>query len=191
MFDPTGCSPEQLVRNFDLNDALQPVLRDEKEVEIGAGIGSLKKVFRSGDVVISRLRAYLREIAVVRTSPTILSVGSSEFIVLRQQENPLIDISSETLFTFLRSAAVQTILKWCQDGSQHPRFSEDDLLSIPVPDAVAEASPEIQSIVEEGFAMRQGAQVLLDEAKTAVDIAIEKNEGMALRYLDQVKSTKK
>ncbi|MDQ6703044.1 MAG: hypothetical protein M3Z96_08070 [Pseudomonadota bacterium] len=86
---------------------------------------------------------------------------------------------------FLRSTAVQTILKWCKDGSQHPRFNEGDLLSISIPDAVADASPQIEAIVKQGFAARQRARDLLNRAKRAVEIAIEDNEAAALRFLDE------
>ena len=138
-------------------------------------------------MAISRLRAYLREIAVVRTCDAIPSVGSSEFIVLRSK-NGQHDISPETLMVFLRSTPVQTILKWCQDGSQHPRFSEGDLLSIPVPDVVADASQRITAIVKEGFASHRQAAQFLESAKCAVEVAIENGEADAMRFVDQLES---
>ncbi|MEI6986549.1 MAG: hypothetical protein WCK65_10500, partial [Rhodospirillaceae bacterium] len=184
MFDPKDAPPGTLVRNYDVTDALQPLLDDEKEPEETDAIGSIKKVFFNGDVAMSRLRAYLREIAVVRTSGKLPAIVSSEFIVLRPRESKRNKIAPETLLTFLRSAPVQTILKWCQDGSQHPRFSEGDLLSIPVPNSVADASPRIEAIVKQGFASRQSARDLLDSAKRAVEIAIEDSEAAALAFLD-------
>lgn len=179
---PDGAPPTMRVRNYDVTDALVPLLDAEKEPSFAADIGSMKKVLKDGDVAISRLRAYLREVAVVRTGGDIPSVGSSEFIVLRPQGTA---ISPETLMVFLRSAPVQTILKWCQDGSQHPRFSESDLLSIPVPDAVAQVSVQITKIVREGFTARHRARKLLEAAKRAVEIAIEVGEPAAMDYLDQ------
>ena len=146
----------------------------------------MKKVFRDGDVAVSRLRAYLKEIAVVRAGDRMPSVGSSEFIVLRPKNQ---QISPEALMVFLRSAPAQTILKWCQDGSQHPRFSEADLLSIPVPDAVAAASAEVTRIVQQGFAARHRARQLLEAAKRAVEIAIEDSETAAIAYLKQVEES--
>jgi type I restriction enzyme, S subunit len=179
---PERAPPTMRIRNYDVTDALVPLLDAEKEPSSAAEIGSMKKVFKDGDVVISRLRAYLKEIAVVRTGDEIPSVGSSEFIVLRPKGD---SISPETLLVFLRSTPVQTILRWCQDGSQHPRFSEGDLLSISVPDAVVQMSPRITQIVRDGFAARLRARKLLDAAKRAVEIAIENSEAEALAYLDQ------
>jgi type I restriction enzyme, S subunit len=183
---PDRAPPTMRVRNYDVTDALVPLLDAEKEPSFAADIGSMKKVLRDGDVAVSRLRAYLKETAVVRTGDAIPSVGSSEFIVLRPNGT---DISPETLMVFLRAAPVQTILKWCQDGSQHPRFSEGDLLSIPVPDAVADVSAKVTLIVQEGFAARDRARRLLDAAKRAVEIAIDDSEAAALAYLATVEGT--
>ena len=83
MFDPAKADPDLLVRNFDLPDALEPILDDDKEPVACEDVGSLKKTMQNGDVAMSRLRAYLKETAVVRTGTAHLAVGSSEFIILR------------------------------------------------------------------------------------------------------------
>ena len=184
MFVPDSAPAIMKIRNYDVTDALVPTLDAEKEPSFDAEIGSVKKTFEDGDVAISRLRAYLKEIAVVRMSDDIPSVGSSEFIVLRLKKGQR-DISPETLMVFLRSGPVQTILKWCQDGSQHPRFSERDLLSIPVPDTVAGMSEQITTVVKESIAARRQARQLLEAAKRAVEIAVENGEPAAMTFLDQ------
>jgi type I restriction enzyme, S subunit len=159
-----------LVRNFDLTDALNPVLDDRLPPVPAIEIGSTKKRFQAGDVVISRLRAYLREIALVRTTDTIPAVGSSEFIVLRPrgaaQKHSL---SPETLLIFLRSLPVQTILKWSQDGSQHPRFNEDGLLAIPIPVAVESIGPQVDKLVNEALAAQANASQLVAEATAEIE----------------------
>lgn len=188
MMDPKHDNAPLVVRNYDVTDALQPILDDEKDPVAIEEVGSTKKVLKNGDVAISRLRAYLREIAVVRTEGLIPAVGSSEFIVLRPKTKADMAIAPETLLTFLRSAPVQTILKWCQDGSQHPRFSESDLLDIQLPDAVETASAEIAAVVQEGFEARRKARALLDAAKRAVEIAIADSEASALAYLDKTEA---
>jgi type I restriction enzyme, S subunit len=174
MWDPKWASRSEKVRNFDVTDALKPFLDDTTEPQSSEEIGSAKKRFRTGDVVISRLRSYLKEVAVVITSNTFPSVGSSEFIVLRPTGDGL---SAETLMVFLRCSLVQTVLKWSQDGSNHPRFAEEDLLAIPVPDAVLSAQKKIDALVHEATDARREAARLLSEAKKSVEDLISGQSG--------------
>ena len=174
MWDPTQANRGEVVRNFDVTDALQPFLDDTKEPQKAAEIGSAKKCFQTGDVVVSRLRSYLQEIAVVRTSGKPQSVGSSEFIVLRPTDTGL---TAETLMVYLRSPLVQTILKWSQDGSNHPRFTEDDLLAIPVPDRVLGVQKQIDRFVSDAIEACREAARLLELAKTAIENQIAQGGG--------------
>ena len=169
LWEPESAGKGAMVRNFDLGDALEPFLDDTKEPMLAAEVGSTKKQFKAGDVVVSRLRSYLREIAVARTGSGVPCVGSSEFIVLRPTGKGL---SAETILVYLRCPLVQTILKWSQDGSNHPRFNEDDLMTLPVPDKLREVSPKIERHVQAAIASRQEAVRLLDNAKTIVQKAI-------------------
>lgn len=181
--NPKKNRPLGLVRNFDVTHALEPVLNDDQELVDFSDIGSAKKLMRDGDVVISRLRSYLKEIAIVDTQKKQPIVGSTEFIVLRPRKKECL-IAPATLMTFLRSQPVQAILKWCQDGSQHPRFSEGDLLSIPLPNAVSDASPRIEAIVSRALLARHRARSLIATARRAVEIAVEDSQSAAVRFLD-------
>jgi type I restriction enzyme, S subunit len=185
MFDPSKAQAGEIVRNFDLNDALQPALDDETPTMLASQVGSSKKRFRPGDIVLSRLRVYLREIALVRTSPSIPAVGSSEFIVLRPIDAEEPKLSRAALLTFLRSKPVQTILRWSQDGSHHPRFGEEDLMCIPVPDAVCAVSSRVERLFDKTLGARTKARAFLAKAKQAVEIGIEDSEAAALRYLKE------
>lgn len=179
MFDPKAVESDYLLRNFDLTDALQPVLDDLHPMVLASEIGSIKKRFSTGDVVISRLRSYLRQIAVVQTSA---GVGSSEFVVLRPRiEKPA--LTRAALLIFLRSHPVQTILKWSRDGSQHPRFGEEDLMSIPVPDVVCANAPRIDMLFEEMLDARSRSRMLLERARLAVEVAIDESEEVAIAHL--------
>jgi hypothetical protein len=178
MFDAPKAKPNALVRNFDLNEALEPVLDDRVTPMPAADLGSSKKCMEPGDVVISRLRSYLKEIALLRASPGIQSVGSSEFIVLRNchDQNPL---SPEALLVYLRSLPVQTILKWSQDGSQHPRFNEADLLAVPVPGAVLEMSRDLARLVNNALTARSEGISLLAIAQSEIEQMVSANTGRA------------
>jgi len=170
IFDPGSAKRGEVVRNFDLTHAIDGVLDDRGVQPIPAiEVGSTKKRLQTGDVVISRLRSYLREIALVRVEDSVPAVGSTEFIVLRPRAGEKGIMSRETLLVFLRSLPVQTILKWSQDGSQHPRFNEDQLLAASVPVSVERVSPDIDKLVNKAFQAQVESARLLEMAKAEIE----------------------
>lgn len=180
LWQPENAPANQLVRNYDLNDALSPFLDDAKESSYPAEIASTKKRIQKGDIVVSRLRSYLKEIAVVQADSKEPLVCSTEFIVLRPKAGA---IPVEALLVFLRSTLPQLIFQWSQDGSNHPRFDEKELLNLHVPDTVSTISKELSDSVNAATSARQRAKELLEAAKRAVEIAIEDSEAAALAYL--------
>jgi hypothetical protein len=130
---------------------------------------STKKTMRDGDVVISRLRSYLKQIAVVRLANGEVAVGSSEFYVLR----PIADLKAEALLAYLRSDLVQTVLKWSQDGTAHPRFDEATLLSLPVPQALIDQQDTIARSINDAISARQKMKTHLARADSLIVNEIE------------------
>ena len=169
LWQPDKASPTEQVRNYDLPEALQPFLDETVEPTTRDTIFSTKKRFEMGDLVVSRLRSYLKEIAVVLDTGDVPMVGSTEFIVLRPDVGA---IRVEALLVYLRSRYVQTVLKWCQDGSNHPRFDEKELLALRVPDVVRDHQDEIAHKVNESIHARREGRRLLEEAKAMVERAI-------------------
>lgn len=170
------------VRNYDLTDALDPFLDPSKPTTAPEEIASTKKCIVAGDLVVSRLRSYLQEIAVVLPSDDgITAVASTEFIVLRPKKGTTLTV--EALLIYLRSRLPQLVFKWSQDGSNHPRFDERELLNLPVPRALITDQATYQTAVRQMVKQRQRATRLLDAAKRAVEIAIEDSEVSALAYL--------
>lgn len=184
LWQPENAPANEAVRNYDLNDALSPFLDDAKTPAYPAEIASTKKRLQKGDIVVSRLRSYLKEIAVVQTKGEEPMVCSTEFIVLRPKAGA---IPVEALLVYLRSTLPQLIFKWSQDGSNHPRFDEKELLNLHVPDIVASISEELSDSVKAATRARQHATELLEAAKRAVEIAIEDSEAAALAYLETIR----
>lgn len=180
LWQPEGQPSTSEVRNYNLTDALSPFLDDTTPTTPAAEIDSTKKLLKPGDLVVSRLRSYLKEIAVVLPSGDVPTVGSTEFIVLRPTKT---SISPEALLVFLRSPYVQTILTWSQDGSNHPRFDEKALLAIPIPPTVEKLQDELCNKIKAATSARQESRRLLDTAKRVVEIAIEEGEAAALRFI--------
>lgn len=112
----------------ELEDIFENRINNVKSLR-GWEVGSSKKTIKKGDVIISRLRSYLKQVAVNYNYEKLF--GSTEFIVLREKTNS--KVNKETLFAFLLSNEVQNILKWSQEGSNHPRFSQSLLSKIRIP----------------------------------------------------------
>lgn len=122
-----------------------------KEIVKASAIGSTKKVFRAGDVIVSRLRPYLRQIAWLDVQlfdcpgPENLRVlGSTEFYVLRPNDGR----SVAFLVPYLLSDDVQRILSASQEGGHHPRFPEKALLDLVVPEKILKEREELSAKVE-------------------------------------------
>lgn len=126
----------------------------------GAALGSAKKAARPGDVLISRLRPYLRQVALVDAELTDAAlVCSTEFYVLRPRGRESIGF----LVAFLLSAPAQERLAAAQEGGHHPRVRQDALEALVVPDAVLAARAELSHAVERAVAQsRAGRRAVAD-----------------------------
>lgn len=135
---PAAFSSSQPVLVLDTTHAYEGFVIARHPPQPAASLGSAKRVLAPGDVIISRLRPYLRQVAYVDAGLFRLHAqgnhvaASSEFLVLRRR-GPL---EPAALVPFLLSPAVQTALAAGQDGGHHPRFRRDLLLALPVPTAV-------------------------------------------------------
>lgn len=131
---------------FDTSDAREGLIISRKEPV--TNIGSTKKRFQEGDVIISRLRPYLRQVAYVDDLIPVARgaelLCSTEFFVLRSNDGQSIAF----LVPFLLSARVQSVLAASQEGGHHPRVRESTLLTLPVPVSLFQARAEISAAVE-------------------------------------------
>lgn len=121
-------------------------------------IGSMKKVVHPGDVIVSRLRPYLRQVALVDEEllpgPDVLLVCSTEFHVLRSRDEESIAF----LVALLLCGPVQRVLAAAQEGGHHPRFDEQTLLGLPVPREWLEKRGRISESVEESARLLRASE---------------------------------
>lgn len=109
------------------SDAMGGYLNTNSEVT--DSINSNKKILKKGDVIISRLRPYLRQVAYVDTEREEVLGASTEFFVLRSRNEE----SIAYLVPFLLSQPAQQVFENSVEGSQHPRFKEEDILNLQIP----------------------------------------------------------
>lgn len=99
-----------------------------------SGRTSSKKIVRDGDVIVSRLRPYLRQVTFIPAG-TCRRLGvdhlycSTEFFVLRSREKGK---NIAGLVAWLLSEPIQDMLAAAATGGHHPRISVDLLLGSPV-----------------------------------------------------------
>ncbi|HYF97169.1 MAG TPA: hypothetical protein VD947_03985 [Patescibacteria group bacterium] len=131
---------------FDTSDAYNGFLNNERSLEPIAKLGSQKKKIARGDVIISRLRPYLRQVAFVGNEyyDHEMLLGSTEFFVLR----PLLENDDVSyLVPFLLSSEVQKVLSISVEGAHHPRFNSNTLLELEIPRSYYEKRNEISKNV--------------------------------------------
>ena len=139
---------------LDTSHARDGILDIAGALRDGAGGKSAKKRAVAGDLVVSRLRPYLRQIALVH--PNALAMASrrplalsTEFYVLSPR-----DESDELAFLlpFLLSATTQAALAGAQEGGHHPRVPRSSLFALRVPNALLRARVSTSRAVHDALA---------------------------------------
>ncbi len=147
---------------LDTSHAREGVIISPEKVVDASDIGSAKKSPKSNDVIISRLRPYLRQVAFVDDEIKGLSEGvnllcSTEFFVLRSND----ESSIAFLVPFLLSPFVQKILAASQEGGHHPRFDANALLTLPIPENILDRRDEFSRSVEKSVKSYRASEKLM------------------------------
>lgn len=129
---------------------------------------SAKRRALPGDLVVSRLRPYLRQIAYVHPEVTRMTKDrllalSSEFYVLSPRDGGS-DLAF--LLPFLLSADTQEALAAAQEGGHHPRVPVASLLALPVPRAVVANRAKASATVRDRLGAYYRAVAGLDAVLT-------------------------
>ncbi|OIQ50554.1 Type I restriction modification DNA specificity domain protein [Pseudodesulfovibrio hydrargyri] len=161
-FNPKKASSDDMCLVLDTNDASEGVIFTRKTCVSGPEVGSSKKIIHAGDIIISRLRPYLRQVAYVDDALFHLHEGnyriicSTEFYVLAPKES-----SIGFLVPYLLSSVIQDSLQASTEGGHHPRFSVDTLLKLPIPeDLLAMSNNLSDSTLRHVNMFREGEQGL-------------------------------
>lgn len=155
---------------LDTCDVREGIVIARKRPVVGTEIGSAKKEIIPGDVIISRLRPYLRQVAFVdkeipNTQNTRI-LCSTEFFVLRAID----DLPIAFLVPFLLSRKIQEVLKASQEGGHHPRFIESALLTLPIPKKLLSQRTTISEVVKNSIQMyRTSERAIADMVEKSDD----------------------
>ena len=127
---------------------------------------SAKKRVATGDLLVSRLRPYLRQIALAHPAALAACRGrpllcSTEYIVLCPRR-PADDVAF--LLPFFLDEATQAFLAAGQEGGHHPRVPVDTLFRLRVPEVVFLARKESSRRVRAALAAAYRASALVSRA---------------------------
>jgi len=153
---------EKRIKIFDLTDAMGNLLKEGIDVKNIEDIGSTKKIVEKNDIIVSRLRSYLKELALVHYGDFFHKLVSTEFIVLRRKKDT--KYTPQFLLIYLLTDTIQGILHWSQTGTQHPRFDEDVLFNLPLPD-FSEFINDITEKVNESIILFEDSKLLYSQAE--------------------------
>ena len=148
---------------LDTSHARDGILDVAGALRDGAGGKSAKKRALAGDLVVSRLRPYLRQIALVHPGALGVAGGrpialSTEFYVLAPREK---GEHLAVLVPFLLSAAAQASLAGAQEGGHHPRVPRSSLFALRVPRALLDGRVRTSRAVDEALAAAYRASTRL------------------------------
>lgn len=156
--------PERARFVLDTNNARDglldlPVLGDPASVRVSG-----KKIAQEGDVIISRLRPYLRQVALIPPGASeLLSQDdfycSTEFFVFRRKDGG----DAGGLVAWLLSEPIQGMMYEAATGGHHPRINIDLLLGAPVEDRYLDSrfSASISGVLARHLQVQRELLVLL------------------------------
>jgi hypothetical protein len=115
----------------------------------GGEVGSVKRPIQAGNVIVSRLRTYLRQVALIDDELVerfgVPLACSTEFYVLQGTD----DHDIAFLIPFLLSEPVQEVFRNAQEGGHHPRIHHTVLTELRVPAALLMARDEVSGQVRQ------------------------------------------
>ncbi|MCY4212260.1 MAG: hypothetical protein OXF68_01380 [Gammaproteobacteria bacterium] len=167
--NPSGCRSADRFLVLDTGDAHNGVVKPNKVPVDGSSIKSAKKRIQPAQVVISRLRPYLRQVAWIDPglrdgkSQNVELLCSTEFFVLGSADGNSIAF----LAPFLLSPHIQSILAASQEGGHHPRFNERTLRSLPIPKQLIERRSALSEQVERAVNKAREAYRIIQESVVA------------------------
>ncbi len=133
----------------------------------------------TGDVIVSSIEGSLSSIAFIDSEHN-QSLCSTGFHVIKSES-----FNSETLLVLLKSIIGQLQLKKGCRGTILTAIGKDEFGKIVLPRIEEKKQTQIQQKIIESFALRKQSKHLLECAKRAVEIAIEKDENEAIRWLEK------
>lgn len=157
--------------NVETGDASYNIIKTKELPE------NAKVMAQKGDILVSTVRPNRGAIAILQDAFLV----SGAFTVLRSNGA----YSSQTLQVLLRNKIYKEWLLKFNVGTSYPVIKDADILNLEIPLIPIDLQYQISQKVQESFKLRKQSKDLLNKAVKAVDIAIEKSEEGAIKWLKE------
>jgi len=121
-----------------------------------------------GDVLVSTVRPERNSVGIVTEEGSQDLIASNGFCVLRPT-----GISSELLFALCKTRAFRAMLARCATATMYPAVSDDDVLSLPVPDIPEEVAGAVQLAISSAHEHLNQAKLLIGAAISKLDTLLD------------------
>lgn len=138
-----------------------------------------RRKIKKGQVLVSSIEGSLSSCALVMLDDVNLLCSNGFYVVDSDT------INSETLLVLFKSRYIQLLLKQRCSGTILTSIGENDFDNLPFVKINKKIQSQISQKVQESFKLRKQSKDLLNKAVKAVDIAIEKSEEDAIKWLKE------
>ncbi|HHV6723283.1 TPA: restriction endonuclease subunit S [Haemophilus influenzae] len=147
-------------------------------LDLGCNLPSrARRKVSKNDVIVSSVEGSLASCAIV-SEQYHQALCSTGFYVVSSEK-----INSETLLILFKSEPIQQLLKQGCSGTILTAINKDEFLNIPLPLVDANIQTQIADLIRQSNYLRIKSKGLLEKAKKAVELAIEKDQESALDFI--------
>lgn len=137
-----------------------------------------KIMTKSGDLLISTVRPYRGAVSILTHNDLLVS---GAFTVLREKGT----YPAQTLQVLFRTSLYKDWFLKFDVGTSYPVIKDDDVLNIPIPVFRDSVHYQIKRFIQKSQLLLKKSKLFLEAAKQAVEMAIEKNEESAIKWLNE------
>lgn len=148
-------------------------------IEIGEELPTrARRKVKTNDVIISSIEGSLESCALVTPEYDNALCSTGFYVINSTKLNP------ETLLVLFKSDLLQNLLKKGCSGTILTAINKSELQKIPIPLIGKDTQEKIKDKISKSFELRNQSNHLLEVVKRSVEIAIEKDEKSALKFIE-------
>ena len=155
---------------------------DNVEINYGYNLPTrARRKVKSGQIIVSSIEGSIQKCAIISDEYNGAICSTGFYVVDSNNINP------ETLLVLFKSQIIQALMKQRCSGSILMSISKEEFNNLPIPEIRTVDQNYISNKIKMAFELRRKSKMLLEYAKKAIELAIDKDEDLALSYLEKHK----